>query len=196
MKRLMRFAMGMMIGGMGAMSALAGEASTSASATNGWWTHGSAAATANYNGNSGLGIARTRTDNGDAVNIARGLAVGFDEDGLDVSFSHALAPKSGPAYAGTFNMSIGLDGQVSGSYGGSIAQGGMARTAEAGGMTRSNRFGGTSVAHAGGNTAGGGKVDARTQSYNRPAPLVSSRLSPLTGGRGRPVTIVRSPYRR
>ena len=64
-------------------------------------------------------MTRTRTSTG-RVNLARGLAVGFDRDGMDVSFSHAIAGRIGPAYAGTFNLSIGRDGRVTGSYGGAV----------------------------------------------------------------------------
>ncbi len=148
--------------------AWAGEAGTSATAGTGGPAGGTAAATANYTGG-GPGVARTRTSTGD-VNIARGVAWGVDQNGLDFSFSHAIAPRFGPAYAGTFNLSIGRDGAVAGSYGGSLAEGGLARTVQAGGMTRSAPSGGTSaVANAGGNTVGGGRVDARTNSWNRPA---------------------------
>lgn len=169
MKRLMRYtaAIGVM-GAMGLGTALAGEASTSAGAANGFGQPGTAWASANYDGVGGQGFARTRTDTGGPVSIGRGLAVGFDQDGLDVSFSHALAPVIGPAYAGTFNMSIGTNGQVSTSYGGTLAQGGLVRTAEAGGTTRSDPFGANAAATAGGHTAPGGRVNSWTESNSSP----------------------------
>ncbi|MBN1345256.1 MAG: hypothetical protein JXQ73_21365 [Phycisphaerae bacterium] len=142
------------------MTTLAGEASTNAWAQN----TGSAGATANWDGDGGKGIARTDTRTG-KINLARGLAVGIDRDGLDLSFSHAIAPQRGPAYAGTFNLSIGRDGSVSHSYGGAIAQGGSTRSVEATGAT-SSRWNGTALASAGGNTTRGGTVQARTYSRN------------------------------
>lgn len=168
MKRLNKYAMGVMglMCGMG--NAWAGEASTSANASNGWRTSGSAGATANYTGEgNGPALARTRTGSG-KVNWAEGLAVGVDRDGLDFSFSHALANKFGAAYAGTFNLSIGYDGSVTGSYGGVVSRGGVARSAEAGGVTRTSPYGATSMANANGNTAGGGTVKARVDSFNTP----------------------------
>ncbi len=166
MKRLTTTTMTLMMSGMGLASALAGEASTNATAENGWGHPGSAAATANYNGDGGIGFARTHSDTGQ-VNYSRGLAVGFGPEGLDLSFSHAIAPKFGPAFAGTFNLSIGMDGSVSGGYGNSVARGGDHRSVEAGGTTRSNRHGPTTLVHAGGRTWNGGTVKANTHTYNR-----------------------------
>lgn len=176
MTSLMKHAAAAMIGCIAATTAWAGEASTSASATNGYGHPGAASATANYDGTGGPGFAQTRTDTTGGLSIGRGLAVGFDQDGLDVSFSHALAPQVGPAYAGTFNMSIGTNGQVSSSYGGTLAQGGSVRTAEAGGSTSSDWRGANAQAAASGNTAPGGRVDSWTQSNSSPAygtPIVS-----------------------
>jgi hypothetical protein len=163
----------LMMSGMGLANALAGEASTSATAENGWRNPGSAGATANYDGDGGIGFARTHSDTGQ-VNHSRGLAVGFDRDGLDFSFSHAIAPKFGPAYAGTFNLSIGMDGSVNGGYGNSVARGGEQRAVEAGGTTRSDLHGGTTLANASGRTHGGGTVQADTQTYHRK--VVSRRI--------------------
>lgn len=159
MKRMMTATMGWMIATAMTATAMAGTASTSANASNGYGLPGTAGATANFNGD--RGFARTNSTTGD-VNLARGLAVGVDRGGLDVSFSHAIAPKLGPAYAGTFNMSIGRDGEVNSSYGGALATGGIARSVEAGGTTRSDRRGGDATAYATGNTIGGGRVIART----------------------------------
>lgn len=180
MKRLTNSLIGFLTVGMGTMTLLAGEASTNASAGNfGGPRGGTAAATAHYDGaDGGIGLSRTRTSTGD-VNFARGLAVGVDEDGFDLSFSHAIAERRGPAYAGTFNLSIDNDGDVSGSYGGALALGGSARSAEAGGYTRTDsRRGPTSAATASGHTAPNGRVIARTHSYTRPiARHVASRTS-------------------
>ena len=200
-------AAGMMIGLMGIATAWAGEANTSASATNGYGHPGNASATANYDGVGGEGFARTRTDTAGSLSLARGVAVGFDQDGLDFSFSHALAPVVGPAYAGTFNMSIGTNGQVSSSYGGVISAGGAVRPAEAGGITRSGPFGANAQATATANTVGGGRVDAWTRSNSSPTahPIVVRGTSnagrsmnghgvvtrPVVDGR-RPISIVRT----
>lgn len=168
MTRLMNTLAGMgLIGGLMTTTVLGGEATTSATATNGWFTNGNAAATANWTGtDDGRGFARTRTDTRGNLNLARGVAVGVDENGLDLSFSHAIAPKLGPAYAGTFNLSIGTDGKVSGSYGGALANGGIDRTVTSGGSTRTAPSGAVATAAAGGHTNGGGNVVARTHSYN------------------------------
>ena len=167
MNRLTTYTATLMIGVRGMGTVQAGEASTKASAANGWGRNGSAAAVANYTGQGGVGLARTDTSAGDLA-LARGLAVGFDQNGLDFSFSHAIAPRVGPAYAGTFNLSIGLDGRVSGSYGGVLSTGGLARSAEAGGATSTLWRGGTAQAIATGNAAPGGRVNAYTHSYNQP----------------------------
>ncbi len=167
MKRINGLISGLMVGGLVAGTALAGEATTSANA--GTTYGGKASATANWNGDGGNGFSRTRTQTGD-VNLARGVAFGVDKDGMDLSFSHAIAPKLGPAYAGTFHLSIGTDGQVSGSYGGVVSKGGLVRSAEAGGTTSSRTGAATAVAR--GDTAPGGSVQARTHSYTvRPAPV-------------------------
>ncbi len=153
MKRFGKYAVGLMMGLAGLEMAMAGEAETNAWARNGWARgSGAAGATANWDGDDGWGIARTRTRSGD-VSVGRGLAIGIDRDGLDFSFSHAIAGRFLPAYAGTFNLSIGFDGSVNGSYGGAFAQGGATRSAQAGGQTRS-----------------GGIVQARTNSYSNPVP--------------------------
>lgn len=166
--------------GMMAVSVMAGEASTSAWANNAGL--GNAGAIAQYNGQPGnLGIARTDTRTG-TVNLARGLAVGVDADGLDFSFSHAIAPNGGPAYAGTLNLSIGRNGEVNGSYGGVLSQGGVVRNVESGGST-SSRIGGTPTAIARGDATPGGRVTAQTNTFSRP-PVRYARVN--TSPRGYP----------
>lgn len=166
MKRLNQYFVGMVMSGFVVANAWAGEASTSASVRNGWGPVGGAAsATAHYTGDGPAGLARTRTRTGD-LNTAHGLAVGVDKDGLDFSYSHAMAGRVGPAYAGTFNLSIGTDGDVSGSYGGVVARGGAVRSVEAGGVTRTTPHGATAVATARGDASPNGSVEARTHSYN------------------------------
>jgi hypothetical protein len=197
MKRLGMHAAAVMVGVMGLNAALAGEASTSASAAGGLGAPGTANATAGYDGTGGQGFARTRSENNEALSFSRGLAVGFDRDGLDVSFSHALAPVLGPAYAGTFNLSIGTNGQVSSSYGGTLAQGGLVRSVQAGGTTRSDPRGATAQAVAAGQTAPGGKVDSWTRSNSSPS-LHGARPMPVGASVRpgvRPISIVRSSLR-
>lgn len=167
MKRFYGYAVGMMVSGAMLANAFGGQASTSASAGNAFG--GTAAATANYVGDGLAGLARTRTRTGE-LNTAAGLAVGVDSEGMDFSFSHAIAGRYGPAYAGTFNLSIGTNGNVNGSYGGVVAQGGAVRNVEAGGSTASSRHAAPATAFARGDTLPGGTVRAATHSYNRPAP--------------------------
>jgi hypothetical protein len=165
-----------MVMGMGVTSVFAGEAATNAYAGN----RGTATASARYDGaDGGIGLARTRTGTGE-VNFARGLAMGVDADGFDLSFSHAIADRRGPAYAGTFNLSIDNDGDVSGSYGSVFSLGGLARSAEAGGSTRTDWRGPVSTATASGHTDSGGRVIARTNSFTRPIarPIVSRTYRP------------------
>jgi hypothetical protein len=190
MKSIMQYTFGLMLCGLGAGAALAGQATTSAGASNGWGNDGTAVATANYDGIGGDGFARTRTDTGE-LNRSRALAVGYDREGLDFSLSHAVAPRLGPAYAGTFNVSIGQDGQVSGSYGGVVSHGGLTRSVEAGGMTRSDRAGGTAVAHANGEALPHGHVVAQTNSYQR-RPATERTVRPLGTLRNGAPTNIRS----
>jgi hypothetical protein len=143
---------------------LGSEAATQASVANSRSGNGSAMAAAEYEGV--VGLARTRTETG-RVTLARGVAVGFDEDGLSVSLSHGVASRRGPAYAGTFNLAINTNGQVSGSYGGALSRGGSSRSATAGGSVQAARRGGSATAFATGETHGGGTVKANTHAYQR-----------------------------
>ncbi len=162
MKRFIEYAATVIIGVANAGLVFAGEASTGAWARN----QGGAGASANYVGQGGPAYTRTDTRSGN-INLARGLAVGFDQDGLDFSFSHAIASRFGPAFAGTFNLSIGFNGSVSGSYGGVVSNGGVNRSAEAGGNTRSGPAGSQSQAMARGDANPWGTVNARTDSYSQ-----------------------------
>lgn len=160
----------------------ASDAETSASAAGGWaGRDGTAAATARYAGD--LGWARTQTRSGE-LNVARGIAVGFDRDGLSLSVSQALAPSYGPALATNFNLSLGRDGSVSGSTGLAVAQGGGERSVIAGGRTAATLLGGSATSVASGRTDVGGRVDALTRAYNHEP----QRLSPARpfGGPVRP----------
>lgn len=177
MRSVMRNA-AVMAGVMTSAVAFAGEAETSATAGSGFGRNGTAAATARYDGK--LGWARTDTQSGQ-INLARGVAVGVDKDGISVSVSNAIAPNRGPAIATTFNLSIGRDGDVSHSVGTSIANGPFERSATAGGSTSAEHGRTASTAIAGGRTDPYGRVVAETRSEDRPAPrrvIVVERRAP------------------
>jgi hypothetical protein len=144
------------------LSALAGEAATSATAGSSGRGPGTAGATATYDGG-GIGYTDTQAQSG-RFNFARGLSVGLDQDGLSLSTSYAVAGQRGPAVAGTFNMNIGLDGQVSSSVGRSVAQGDPQRHVSAGGSAGSVWGQPAAVATASGDTGPRGEVRAVTRS--------------------------------
>jgi len=146
------------------MSAEAGQADSSASASSNGWRPGTAAASAGYSGG-GVGFSETKTRSG-LVNFARGLAFGIDENGLSVSSSYAVAPRRGPAAAGTFNLGVGWDGSVSHSAGRTVASGDRSRRVEAGGFADPGRRGRPASAGAsvGGRTGPRGQVVSRTDS--------------------------------
>jgi hypothetical protein len=152
---------------MTALSAHAGTASSSAGAGSSWWGPGTAVATADYDGG-GKGFARTDAKSG-RVSTARGVAFGVDEDGMSLSSSYAVAPKLGPALAGTFNLAIGLDGRVAASVGRTVATGGGSREAQAGGFasTGSRYQSPASGASVSGRTGLGGRVVSNSESYTR-----------------------------
>ncbi|TWT40576.1 hypothetical protein RAS1_42890 [Phycisphaerae bacterium RAS1] len=140
-------------------TAIASEAETSASAFGRRFGPGSSAATARYEGD--VGFARTETRSGD-INLARGVAVGVDEDGLSLSLSNAVAPRGGPALATNFNMSIDRDGQVSTSTGMAVADGRFENEVNAGGAAGSGRGSRAAISQAGGRSDPTGTVRAET----------------------------------
>ena len=148
----------------------AGQARTSASAGSRGWGPGTAAATAQYDG-SGPGYTKTRTSSG-PVSLAQGIALGFDRNGLSLSSSYAVAPRRGPATAGTFNLNIGLDGQVATSVGRSVASGDRVRTVSAGGGSGSLRRGAPAWSTTSGRTGPQGTVRSFTKSNHLRAPLM------------------------
>lgn len=157
-------------------AAVASEAQTSASAgSNRYARNGTATATASYEGD--VGFARTDTRSG-SVNLARGVAVGFDEDGLSLSISNAIAPRFGPAIATNFNLSIDTDGDVSASRGLAIASGPLSRTATAGGVTANGRglLAPAASSFASGETDRHGRVIARTSAFSSPRPVIAPLL--------------------
>jgi hypothetical protein len=163
MKRLTTFAMMTALTLGMAQVTLAGEAGSSASAGRNGWNSGSASADAWYDGN-GPGIAKTKTKSNDKISFGRAFAVGFDEHGLSFSASHAVASRFGPAAAGNFNMTIGLDGEVSRSGGYAIGGGSVNKNVDAGGFASSGPFGSNSGATAGASTGPGGFAETKTWS--------------------------------
>jgi hypothetical protein len=149
--------------------AMASDAKSSATASSGRGRSGTAAASASYKGDHGF--ARTNTKSG-AINLARGVAVGVDKNGLSLSVSTAVASRFGPAVATNFNMSIGRDGHSSASVGRAVATGGRNRSVSAGGATTTHR-GGSSMSYA---TGRGAKVKAVTKSHHHKP---RKRLLPL-----------------
>ena len=146
--------------------AIAGQVATSARAGSDGYGPGTAAATATYDGN-GVGYTQTRTHSG-RLNLARGVSVGIDEDGVMLSTSYAIAPTRGAAVAGSFNLRIGRDGSVAGGAGQSVATGSHRRSVNASGFVSRHRYGrpraGTTV---GGSTGRRGRVSAVSRSYDR-----------------------------
>jgi hypothetical protein len=143
--------------------ARASDAETSASATGGRGTSGTAAATARYEGD--VGFARTDTRTG-KINLARGVAVGVDEDGVSLSLSLAIAPKNGPAVATNVNLTFNRDGTTAVSTGRSVAAGGTTRTVTVAGRTTATRHDTVATSTAAGHTTNGGTVRAETHSDN------------------------------
>ncbi len=143
MKRLQTSLFGLLVCGL-CGTAFASEAETSASVGNGYGRASTAAATARYEGD--IGFARTQTRSG-AVDRARGVAVGFDEDGLSISLSNAVG-RFGTTIASTLNVSIGSDGRVSASGGSAVGSGSLHRSASAGGVVSTGRTPASAVANA------------------------------------------------
>lgn len=140
-------------------AAFASDAATSAAVGGGFGRPGAATATARYEGD--VGLARTDTQTG-RVNIARGLAVGVDEDGLALSLSNAVMTPGGVAVATNLNIGIDRDGDVSTSTGLTVAAGLREREASAGGQVSTRLGGGTATSIAQGRTDRHGRVIART----------------------------------
>jgi hypothetical protein len=165
------------------------EAASSASAGRGGYGAGTGSAAARYEGDHGF--ARTDSRSG-RLTTARGVAVGVDEDGLSLSISNAFAPPHGPAVATSFNLSIGRDGQVSGSTGLSVADGPFYRTATAGGQAATGFGAAPALAYASGQTDPFGRVVARTQAQSSGPRIVGYVARPGELG-PRSVTVLRRP---
>jgi len=191
-------------------SVFASEAETSAQANNSIYGNSGASATARYEGD--VGFANTRTRSGE-VSIARGVAVGVDEDGISLSASHAVSNRSGVGLAGNFNMTIGRDGQVAVSGGNTLSLGRRGQSADAGGATGTSRRGPTAVSSAGGSTDDRGTVSTNTFARTsdprerrvhlacpgddgRRAPSRSIRATPTRRHAPEPTRFSRPPLRR
>jgi len=144
------------------LAVFAGVAETSAGASSNGRGPGTATASAAYNGD-GIGAARTSTHSG-KLNIARGLAVGLDEDGLSITHSYALAGKRGKAVGGTLNLHVGRDGETSLSTGSVTASGDRNRAVNVGGAAGSAYRRPIATAQASGSTGSRGRVHAVTNS--------------------------------
>lgn len=143
------------------LAALAGVAETSATAGSNGRGAGTAGATATYTGD-GIGLTRTDAHSG-RLNVARGLSVGLDADGLSISNSYALAGAVGPAVGGTFNLHIGADGKTTFSGGRVTAEGDRDRSVAVGGAVGKDRGRGVATATASGATGPRGRVEAETR---------------------------------
>lgn len=143
---------------------IGGAANTSATAGSDSYGPGTAAAAANYDGN-GIGFTKTNARSGN-VNLARGLAVGFDETGLSVSHSYAIAPRRGPGVGGTLNLHVGQQG-VAVSGGRTVASQDRTREVRVSGQAGSNHGRPVATAAASGRTGGRGIVEANTFSRTR-----------------------------
>lgn len=161
MKTLRWTTMTMMTLSMGAALAGASEAETSATAESNRRGDGVAEATARYDGD--IGMARTDTRSG-PITLARGLAWGFDRDGLTLSASHALSGRNGLALARNFNLSISPTGRVAVSGGRTVSRGPIRRSAGAGGLASSRHGQTTAISSAWGSTDRHGSVRTTTHS--------------------------------
>ena len=148
-----------------ASMAFASDAATSATAgSNSFRRSGTSAATARYDGR--VGFARTDTRSG-RINLARGVAVGADRNGVTLSVSNAIAPRFGPAVATNFNLGISRDGTVSKSRGTSVSFGPFKRSATAGGSVNTHRRGSGATSFAGGRSDRFGRVHATSHSSQK-----------------------------
>jgi hypothetical protein len=164
MKRhMLKLSVGMMMA-LGSY-AWASDAETSATAgSNRFSRNGNASATARYEGD--VGFANTQSRSG-RVNTARGVAVGFDENGLSLSVSNAVASRNGLGVATNFNLSIGRDGSVSHSGGSAVTAGGLRQDVSAGGSAGSHRGGSTATSFARGDTGRFGTSRAHVYSHSQ-----------------------------
>ncbi len=145
----------------------ASDAQTSASVSGGAHRPPVAAADARYVGD--VGFATTRTETG-PVSLARGVALGVDEDGLSFSLSQAVG-RGDSSIATNFTLSLDRDGDVSHSFGASLAAGPHEHSASAGGVATTQGHG-TAASSAAARSDPYGIAEARTVSQHAPAKRV------------------------
>jgi hypothetical protein len=173
---------------LAAAAVLGSDAQTSASAGAGRFGRpGSATATANYEGDAGF--ARTDTRSG-TVNIARGIAVGVDENGIALSISTAIAPRRGPAVATNFSIAIGNDGTAT-SDGLAVSVGPAHRSVAAAGGVGAEPFGSQAISTASASSDRLGHAWASTHARHAPIRGDSGPVFGLTpvGLSPRPLTV-------
>ena len=168
MKRTRTILAGLMVFGLG-KAALGSEAETSATASSHLFGGRIATATARYEGDAGFADTRTRTGR---VTLARGVAVGLDEEGLSFSVSHATTNRLGVALAGNLNLTLGRNGQVAVSGGNTVSFGPRYRSASAGGLTSANWGRANAVSTASGRSDRRGFVQSRTHARSHRAPQI------------------------
>ncbi|HEY3243968.1 MAG TPA: hypothetical protein VGM03_11525 [Phycisphaerae bacterium] len=171
MKRTLMTLVGMTLLGLPA-AARASDAESSVRIGSDQRGTATADAAARYDGE--IGFARTQTRSGN-ITLARGVAVGFDQEGLSLSLSNGVATRSGLAVATNFNLSIGSDGRVSGSSGNVVSAGTAYRAAETGGST-STRRAAPAISFAAGRSDPAGQVRADTRAWTRPSIRYSAPL--------------------
>lgn len=145
----------------------ASDAQTSASVSGGAVRAPVAAADARYVGD--VGFATTRTESG-PVSLARGVALGVDEDGLSFSFSQAVG-RGDSSIATNFTLSLDRDGDVAHSFGAGVAAGPLEHGVSAGGSATTHGQG-SAASNAAARSDVHGFAEARTASQHTPGPRV------------------------
>jgi hypothetical protein len=123
-----------------------------------------AAATANYDGR--VGFARTKAKTG-KINLARGVALGIDREGISFSISNAIGGKRA-SLASNLNVSFGRDGDHSVSMGSTVSRGNRYHSAQAGGSASSYRGRSSATAAASGDADRYGSVSSRVSARDYP----------------------------
>jgi hypothetical protein len=174
MKRISFMAvLGILVGLVPAVSASDARTSAEVGSSRGGTDH--AAATADYDGR--VGIARTNAKTG-KINLARGLALGLDEDGVSFSLSQALGGKRA-SLASNLNVSLNRDGDHSVSFGSTVSRGSQHHTARVEGGASADRRRTRATAAARGDADRRGRVDARASARNFERERHEPRRRPL-----------------
>ncbi len=156
MKRIFFMAaVGILVGLASSVNASDARTSAEVGSSRGGADH--AAATADYHGR--VGIARTNAKTG-KINLARGLALGLDEDGVSFSLSQALGGQRA-SLASNLNVSLNRDGDHSVSFGSTLSRGPRHHSAKVEGGASADRRSTRATAAASGDADRRGRVDAR-----------------------------------